>query len=77
LFWWTAGILREQVAVASGLRHENVVRLLGYNITADLPVLLYEFAGVGTLHDVLHGTRWLPAAQSQAKNSPARSLPER
>ncbi|RLN18276.1 PTI1-like tyrosine-protein kinase 2 [Panicum miliaceum] len=50
----TAGILREQVAVASRLRHENVVRLLGYNITADLPVLLYEFAGVGTLHDVLH-----------------------
>ncbi|XP_025791693.1 PTI1-like tyrosine-protein kinase 1 [Panicum hallii] len=53
------------VAVASGLRHENVVRLLGYNITADLPVLLYEFAGVGTLHDVLHGPRGAPASSRQ------------
>ena len=26
-----AGILREQVAAASRLRHENVVRLLGYS----------------------------------------------
>ncbi|CAL4933855.1 unnamed protein product [Urochloa decumbens] len=48
-------ILKQQVAVASRLRHDNVVRLLGYNITADLPVLLYELAGVGTLHDALHG----------------------
>ncbi|CAN6310975.1 unnamed protein product [Urochloa humidicola] len=38
------GNLRQQVAVASRLRHENVVRLLGYNLTADHPVLLYELA---------------------------------
>lgn len=50
-------LLRKHVSVVSRLRHENVVRLLGYKITADLRVLLYEFADIGTLHDVLHGTR--------------------
>ncbi|XP_039781288.1 PTI1-like tyrosine-protein kinase 3 [Panicum virgatum] len=65
-----AGILREQVAAASKLRHENVVRLLGYSITAGLPVLLYELADVGTLHDVLHGTR-PPLAGPRGAPAPA------
>ncbi|GJN20745.1 hypothetical protein PR202_gb08162 [Eleusine coracana subsp. coracana] len=45
------------VSTASRLRHHNLVRLLGYNITADLRALLYEFASLGTLHDALHGPR--------------------
>ncbi|KAF8722954.1 hypothetical protein HU200_022094 [Digitaria exilis] len=47
--------LRHQVSVLSTLRHDNLVRLLGYTVTADLRVFLFEFATVGTLRDVLHG----------------------
>ena len=58
---WSASddeFLRQQVLVLSRLRHDNVVRLLGYtiDIAADVRVLLFEFADMGTLHDVLHGT---------------------
>ncbi|TVU50941.1 hypothetical protein EJB05_02339, partial [Eragrostis curvula] len=55
--WDAATILRQQIAVVSKLRHQNVVRLLGYTVTVDLGVLLYEFAALGTLHDALHGPR--------------------
>jgi pto-interacting protein 1 len=49
--------LRQQVSVLSRLRqHDNLVRLVGYTIAADLRVLLFELPTVGTLHDVLHGT---------------------
>ncbi|CAL5031308.1 unnamed protein product [Urochloa decumbens] len=55
-----------QLSVASRLRHDNFVRLLGYTISNDLRVLVYEYATMGTLHDVLHGDRevlgGLPAA---------------
>ncbi|CAD6212795.1 unnamed protein product [Miscanthus lutarioriparius] len=57
---WNASddeFLRQQVLVLSRLRHDNLVRLLGYTIdtTAGVRVLLFEFADMGTLHDVLHG----------------------
>jgi pto-interacting protein 1 len=56
---WSASddeFLRQQVLVLSRLRHDNVVRLLGYTIdtTADVRVHLFEFADVGTLHALLH-----------------------
>ncbi|CAN6276124.1 unnamed protein product [Urochloa humidicola] len=59
-----------QLSVASGLRHDNFVRLLGYTISNDLRVLVYEYATMGTLHDVLHGDREVlggppPAAPEQ------------
>ena len=56
---WSASndaFLRHQVSVLSMLRHDHLVRLLGYAIAPDLRVLVFEFATVGTLHDVLHGT---------------------
>ncbi|CAN6299252.1 unnamed protein product [Urochloa humidicola] len=52
--------LRLQVSLLSTLRHDNLVRLLGYAIAPDLRVLLFEFATVGTLHDVLHGPKGEP-----------------
>ncbi|CAL4942087.1 unnamed protein product [Urochloa decumbens] len=52
--------LRQQVSLLSTLRHDNLVRLLGYTIAPDLRVLLYEFATMGTLHDILHGPRGEP-----------------
>jgi len=56
---WSASndaFLRHQVSVLSMLRHDHLVRLLGYAIAPDLRVLVFEFSTVGTLHDVLHGT---------------------
>ncbi|CAL4925197.1 unnamed protein product [Urochloa decumbens] len=49
-----ASTRRQMSAAASRLRHRNVARLLGYTVAADLRVLLYEFADLGTLHDALH-----------------------
>lgn len=48
-------VFLRQLGVASRLSHDNFVRLLGYTISGDLRVLVYEFATMGTLHDVLHG----------------------
>ena len=50
------GVFLRQLSVASKLRHECFVRLLGYTINDDLRVLVYEFATMGTLHDALHGS---------------------
>ncbi len=51
LFW---GCLM-QVALVSRLKHENVVELIGYCLDGPLRVLAYEFATMGSLHDILHG----------------------
>ncbi|KAL6641437.1 hypothetical protein ACP70R_019618 [Stipagrostis hirtigluma subsp. patula] len=70
-----AAVLRRQLAAASRLRHDNVARLLGYTIAGDLGVLLYEFADLGTLHDVLHGPREGidPAPERRKKPASSRS----
>ena len=44
-----------QVSMVSRLKHENVVELLGYCADGTLRVLAYEFATMGSLHDMLHG----------------------
>jgi hypothetical protein len=41
--------------MVSRLKHENVVELLGYCADGTLRVLAYEFATMGSLHDMLHG----------------------
>ena len=43
--------------MVSRLRHENLVELLGYCVDGNLRVLAYEFATMGSLHDILHGMR--------------------
>lgn len=42
--------------MVSRLKHENLVQLLGYCVDGNLRVLAYEFATMGSLHDILHGT---------------------
>ncbi|CAN6283389.1 unnamed protein product [Urochloa humidicola] len=59
--------LRQHVSLLSTLRHDNLVRLLGYTIAPDLRVLLFEFATAGTLHDVLHGPRGEPEPGSSSR----------
>lgn len=39
----------------SRLKHENVVELIGYCLDGQLRVLAYEYATMGSLHDILHG----------------------
>lgn len=41
--------------MVSKLKHENLVELLGYCVEGNVRVLEYEFATMGSLHDILHG----------------------
>ncbi|KAL8457820.1 hypothetical protein ACS0TY_035624 [Phlomoides rotata] len=40
--------------MVSRLKHDNLVELLGYCVDGNLCVLAYEFATMGSLHDILH-----------------------
>lgn len=46
-----------QVSRVSKLQHDNFVQLFGYCVEGNLRVLAYEFATMGSLHDILHGRR--------------------
>ncbi|KAJ4955629.1 hypothetical protein NE237_012412 [Protea cynaroides] len=52
-----------QVSMVSRLKHENLVELLGYCVEGNLRVLTYEFATMGSLHDILHGRKGVQGAQ--------------
>ncbi|MBA0713851.1 hypothetical protein Golax_012855, partial [Gossypium laxum] len=52
-----------QVSMVSRLKHENFVELQGYCVEGNLRVLAYEFATMGSLHDVLHGRKGVQGAQ--------------
>ncbi|XP_050375224.1 PTI1-like tyrosine-protein kinase 1 isoform X1 [Argentina anserina] len=52
-----------QVSMVSRLRHDNLVELLGYCVEGSLRVLAYEFATMGSLHDILHGRKGVQGAQ--------------
>ena len=41
--------------MVSRLKHDNVVELLGYCVDGNTRILAYEFATMGSLHDMLHG----------------------
>ncbi|OVA16666.1 Protein kinase domain [Macleaya cordata] len=52
-----------QVSMVSRLKHEHVVELVGYCVDGSLRVLAYEFATMGSLHDILHGRKGVKGAQ--------------
>lgn len=52
-----------QVSMVSRLKHENLVQLLGYCVDGNLRILAYEFATMGSLHDILHGRKGVQGAQ--------------
>lgn len=52
-----------QVSMVSRLKNENLVELLGYCVEGNLRVLAYEFATMGSLHDILHGRKGVQGAQ--------------
>ncbi|PHU21628.1 PTI1-like tyrosine-protein kinase 3 [Capsicum chinense] len=53
----------EQVQMVSRLKHEHFVSLMGYCLEANNRILVYEFATMGTLHDVLHGRKGAQSAE--------------
>uniref|UniRef100_A0A7N0SW13 non-specific protein-tyrosine kinase n=2 Tax=Kalanchoe fedtschenkoi TaxID=63787 RepID=A0A7N0SW13_KALFE len=52
-----------QLSMVSRLKHENLVELLGYCVEGSNRVLAYEFATMGSLHDILHGRKGVQGAQ--------------
>jgi len=46
---------RAEVTTLGGIRHRNVVRLLGFASSAEANLLLYEYMPMGSLGAVLHG----------------------
>jgi pto-interacting protein 1 len=40
----------------SRLKHENFLQMLGYCVEGNQHMVVYEFATMGSLHDILHGT---------------------
>ncbi|RZC50856.1 hypothetical protein C5167_019285 [Papaver somniferum] len=52
-----------QVSTVSRLKNENYVELLGYSVEGNLRVLAYEFATMGSLHDILHGRKGVQGSQ--------------
>ncbi|GAV69658.1 Pkinase_Tyr domain-containing protein, partial [Cephalotus follicularis] len=52
-----------QVSMVSRLKHDNLVELQGYCVEGNLRVLAYDFATMGSLHDILHGRKGVQGAQ--------------
>ncbi|KAL6614004.1 hypothetical protein ACP70R_036274 [Stipagrostis hirtigluma subsp. patula] len=52
-----------QVSLVSTLKHENFIDMLGYCTERNLRIVAYEFATMGSLHDVLHGRKGVQGAQ--------------
>ena len=42
--------------MASKLKHENIVNLLGYYVDHNIRILAYEYATKKSLYELLHGT---------------------
>ncbi|KAJ6425753.1 hypothetical protein OIU84_026352 [Salix udensis] len=51
-----------QLSVVSRLKHEHFVELMGYCLEANNRILVYQFAVMGSLHDVLHGRKGVEGA---------------
>ncbi|KAL6629130.1 hypothetical protein ACP70R_028895 [Stipagrostis hirtigluma subsp. patula] len=68
---------RAEVTTLGGVRHRNVVRLLGYASSSEGKLLLYEYMPMGSLGRVLHGEHgallgW--AARHRVATEAARAL---
>ena len=48
----------EQLSVVSRLKCEHFTQLLGYCLELNNRIVLYQFATMGSLYDILHGKAW-------------------
>ncbi|MFS7953794.1 putative protein kinase RLK-Pelle-RLCK-VIII family [Helianthus anomalus] len=54
--------VRVLLSVVSRLKNEHIVELLGYCLEENNRLLVYEYAPMGSLHDVLHGKKGVEGA---------------
>ncbi|PON56320.1 Tyrosine-protein kinase [Trema orientale] len=52
-----------QLSLVSRLKHEHFVELIGYCLEANNRILVYQFATLGSLHDILHGRKGVQGAE--------------
>ncbi|KAK9291148.1 hypothetical protein L1049_009336 [Liquidambar formosana] len=52
-----------ELSRVSRLKHEHFVELIGYCLEANNRILAYQFASMGSLHDVLHGRKGVQGAE--------------
>ncbi|EYU20686.1 hypothetical protein ABFS82_11G003000 [Erythranthe guttata] len=52
-----------QLSTVSRLKNEHFVGLLGYCLEPNNRILVYEYATMGSLHDVLHGRKGVQGAE--------------
>ncbi|KAL2464743.1 putative protein kinase [Forsythia ovata] len=52
-----------QLSMVSRLKNEHFVGLLGYCLEANNQILAYEYATMGSLHDILHGRKGVQGAE--------------
>ncbi|KAL0428630.1 UNVERIFIED_CONTAM: putative protein kinase [Sesamum latifolium] len=52
-----------QLSMVSRLKNEHFVELLGYCLEPNNRILAYEYAAMGSLHDVLHGRKGVQGAE--------------
>ncbi|KAK7278806.1 hypothetical protein RJT34_23842 [Clitoria ternatea] len=52
-----------QLSVVSRLKNEHFVELMGYCLEANNRILVYQYASLGSLHDILHGRKGVQGAE--------------
>ncbi|XP_022934296.1 probable protein kinase At2g41970 isoform X1 [Cucurbita pepo subsp. pepo] len=52
-----------QLSIVSRLQQENFMELIGYCLEANNRILIYQFAKMGSLHDILHGRKGVQGAE--------------
>lgn len=52
-----------QLSIVSRLKHEHFTELMGYCYDQDNRILVYQYATMGSLHDVLHGRKGVQGAE--------------
>ncbi|ERN11310.1 probable protein kinase At2g41970 [Amborella trichopoda] len=53
----------EQLSMVSRLKHEHIVELIGYCLEANNRILAYQYATMGSLHDIIHGRKGVQDAE--------------
>ncbi|KAH9616206.1 hypothetical protein KSS87_000673 [Heliosperma pusillum] len=52
-----------QLSIVSRMKHDHFTELLGYCLDQNNRILVYQFATMGSLHDVLHGRKGVQGAE--------------